>query len=43
MSIVSGLSDYACKWLQVMLDALLVGDCQPDSRRRNPEDHDENC
>jgi len=28
MSIVTVRSDYACKWLQVKLYALLVGDCQ---------------
>jgi len=43
MSVVSVPSDSACKWLQVKLDALLVGDSLPDYRRRNPEDLDENC
>jgi len=43
MLVVSVLSDSACKWLQVKLDALLVGDILPDYWPRNPEDHDENC
>jgi hypothetical protein len=43
MSIVSILSDSACKWLQVKLEALVVGDCLPDSRRPDLEDHDGNC
>jgi len=36
MSIVSVLSDSACKWSQVKLEALVVGDSLSDSRRRNP-------